>query len=95
MGVSWEEAGYIRRVCYSLASAFRCERSFLLLLVRSLRNNRVRLEPFLDQHCAFSDDFEPMLRGRKHCSFSTKILVGNDVVCCDHQSQYDGKGSKF
>jgi hypothetical protein len=34
-----------------------------------LRNNRIRSELFLDQHCAFSDDFEPMLLARKHWSF--------------------------
>jgi hypothetical protein len=66
-------------------------------LVRRLRNNRIRLVPFLAQHCALSDDFEPMLLAQKHWSFSAKILVaidGNDLACCDHQSQYDGKGFK-
>jgi hypothetical protein len=53
---------------------------------------------FLDQHCALSDDFEPMMLARKHWSFFAKILVaidGNDLAYCDHQSQYDGKGSKI
>jgi hypothetical protein len=40
--------------------------SSLLLLVRCLRNNRISSGHFLDQHCALSDDFEPMLLARKH-----------------------------
>jgi hypothetical protein len=72
--------------------------TFLLLFERCLRNNRIGLEPFFYQHCALSDYFEPMLLARKGWSFSSKILVaidGNDLACCDHQSQYDGKGSKI
>jgi hypothetical protein len=41
----------------------------VLLFERCLRNNRIRLEPFFDQHCALSDDFEPMLLVGKNWFF--------------------------